>query len=812
MALVVLILVNAVIPAATIVATGLMIGSLSATVHAGLASPAGHRTLATLGAWAALMMLGEMEPRLLTAAAAFLAASRVESRVQERVIAALNRPWSIAHLESPRTADLLSQVSGLGVGAVGPGLAVSGLVTSRVPMILRSVVSGALLLAYSWPMALLLAAVQVFFVRQIRRGWVADAQNLLGKTDAVRRADYYRDLALGAGTAKEMRVLGLAGWLDARLRRESMTGLLQQWKAHRWNALGGVLGATAAGLAGLVVYGLLARDAASGVITIGALVIYLRAAQAIGGWGLSNADYQIEYGCAALPALRELEAMTTAGAEVAPKALAADAPAREIRFDDVSFAYADGAPVLRDLSLAIPAGSSLAIVGLNGAGKTTLVKLLARLYDPTGGAITVDGVDLREVDPAAWRARIAAIFQDFLRFGLSARDNVGFGGPALLDDDAALARAAGKAGVLDRIRALPKGWETPLMRQFTDGADLSGGEWQRVALAQGVLRGGGRRAAADPRRAHRRPRRARRGRALRPLPRPDARPHHHPDLAPLLHRAPRRPDLRDRGRLRAGAGLARRADGAGRPLRRALHAAVAALRRGGGGRMKELDAVRGAVRSAATVAKLGFGAAPARVSLALVAELLGAGFGLASAYAIKFVVQAAVAHDPAGAVWAAAALALLAAAGAVAYLVYASLLPKMIEVVTLQLDHELIRLANRIPTLEHHDRPAFADKLELVRQGRQSIAGSVQIIGLSARTVGHVGRRRRDHGQHRPALPDPAAVRHPARLRRDARSEADQELAGRPSPSRCVCAPTSTATSPRPQPARRSGCSASSRP
>jgi ABC-type multidrug transport system fused ATPase/permease subunit len=151
--------------------------------------------------------------------------------------------------------------------------------------------------------------------------------------------------------------------------------------------------------------------------------------------------------------------------------------------------------------------------------------------------------------------------------------------------------------------------------------------------------------------------------------------------------------------------------------------------------MKGLDAVRTAARSAATVAKLGFGAAPARVSLALVAELLGAGFGLASAYAIKFVVQAAVAHNPTGAVWAAAALALLAAAGAVAYLVYASLLPKMIEVVTLQLDHELIRLANRIPTLEHHDRPAFADKLELVRQGRQSIAGSVQIIGLSARTV-----------------------------------------------------------------------------
>ena len=441
-------------------------------------------------------------------------------------------------------------MSGLGVGAVGPGLAVSGLVTSRIPMILRSLVSGALLLVYSWPLALLLAAVQVFFVRQIRRGWVADAKNLLGKTDAVRRADYYRDLALGAGTAKEMRVLGLAGWLDERLRRESMTGLLQQWKDHRWNALGGVVGATAAGLAGLVAYGVLANDAARGVITIGALVIYLRSAQAIGGWGLSNADYQIEYGCAALPALRELEAMTAGKAVAMPKPLAADAPAHEIRFEEVSFAYADGAPVLSDLTLSIPAGTSLAIVGLNGAGKTTLVKLLARLYDPTRGAIRVDGVDLREVDPAVWRARIAAIFQDFLRFGLSARDNIGFGGPALIDDDAALARGGregGRAGPHPRAaEGLGHPADAPVHRRRRPFR-------RRVAAGgagAGVDGGGGGRAGADPRRAHRGARRARRGRDLRPLPRPDARPHHHPDLAPLLHRAARRPDLRARGRLR----------------------------------------------------------------------------------------------------------------------------------------------------------------------------------------------------------------------------------------------------------------------
>jgi ATP-binding cassette subfamily B protein len=474
------------VPAATIVATGLMIGSLPATAHAGLESAAGHSTVTALGMWAALMMLGEIGPRLLTATATS-AASRIESRVQQRVIAALGRPWSIAHLEDPKTADLLSQVSGLGVGAIGPGAAISGLVTMRIPTILRSVTSGALLFAYSWPAALLLFAAQFVFVRQIRRSWVEDARSILGKTDAVRRADYYRELALGAATAKEMRVLSLHGWLGERLGREWKSRLFQDWKHRRGDMIGGVAGAIAASLAGLVVYGALANDAARGVITLGALLIYLRSAQAIAGWGLSNADYAIEYGAAAVPALRKLEAMTAVGPQTAPKALPLDAPSREIRFENVSFAYGAGAPVLSGLSLSIPAGTSLAIVGLNGAGKTTLVKLLARLYDPTSGAVTIDGVDLREVDPDAWRGQVAAIFQDFLRFGLSARDNIGFGGLRLSGDETALARAAEKAGVLERIRALPRGWDTPLMRQFTDGADLSGGEWQRVALARALM-------------------------------------------------------------------------------------------------------------------------------------------------------------------------------------------------------------------------------------------------------------------------------------------------------------------------------------
>jgi ATP-binding cassette subfamily B protein len=147
--------------------------------------------------------------------------------------------------------------------------------------------------------------------------------------------------------------------------------------------------------------------------------------------------------------------------------------------------------VLDQLDLIIPAGESLAIVGLNGAGKTTLVKLLARLYEPTSGAITVDGVDLRTLPVAAWQRRVAAIFQDFVQFELPVRENVGFGAVELLAQpdrgEAAIWSALERAGARDFVAELPRGLDTPLSRQYTDGTDLSGGQWQRIAIARALL-------------------------------------------------------------------------------------------------------------------------------------------------------------------------------------------------------------------------------------------------------------------------------------------------------------------------------------
>ncbi|HEY5009480.1 MAG TPA: ABC transporter ATP-binding protein [Caulobacteraceae bacterium] len=433
------------------------------------------------------MLLSQFVPRLLSASAT-AAGARVESHIQERVIIALNRPWTIAHLEEPATADLLSQVSGLGLAGYGPAGAIVALATGRIPMTLRVVISGSLLFFFNWWAALLLFCAQFGVGAVIRRGWVRQTATVLNKTEAARRADYYRDLVLGPAAAKDLRVLGLGEWITDRLSGEWTSGLREQWLGQRKDFLVGVIGLAVVCLVSLAVYGLLARDAATGVITLGALVIYLRAAQAIAAsTGVSGQAFAIEYGGASLPALLKLEELTAAPARPATRALPPGAPRVDIRFQGVSFAYGAANPVLRDVDLAIPAGSSLAVVGLNGAGKTTLVKLLARLYDPTAGAILVDGIDLRDVGPAAWRGQLAAIFQDFQRFGLSARDNIGFGGLSLIGDLSILERVAEQAGVLDRIQGLPKGWDTPLMRQFTDGADLSGGEWQRIALARALM-------------------------------------------------------------------------------------------------------------------------------------------------------------------------------------------------------------------------------------------------------------------------------------------------------------------------------------
>jgi ATP-binding cassette subfamily B protein len=160
-----------------------------------------------------------------------------------------------------------------------------------------------------------------------------------------------------------------------------------------------------------------------------------------------------------------------------------------IRVDHVSFAYPGTTrTVLDDVSLLLPAGSVVAIVGENGAGKTTLVKLLTRMYEPTSGSIMLDDTQLARLSAAAWRARLAGAFQDFFRFEFLARQTIGLGDVPRIDDESAVIGAVARAGAGDVVARLTAGLETQLGPTWPGGAELSFGQWQKLALARGFMR------------------------------------------------------------------------------------------------------------------------------------------------------------------------------------------------------------------------------------------------------------------------------------------------------------------------------------
>ena len=176
----------------------------------------------------------------------------------------------------------------------------------------------------------------------------------------------------------------------------------------------------------------------------------------------------------------------------APNARPVPRPIRHgIEFQDVSFRYPDRDEwALEKVTLMIRPGEKLALVGANGAGKTTLIKLLTRLYDPTEGRILLDGVDLRDYDLNDLRTSIGVIFQDFVRYQASARENIGYGQIAALDDTERLEAAARRGGADEVVEALPEGYAAMLGRWFDGGHELSGGQWQKIALARAFMRDG----------------------------------------------------------------------------------------------------------------------------------------------------------------------------------------------------------------------------------------------------------------------------------------------------------------------------------
>jgi ABC-type multidrug transport system fused ATPase/permease subunit len=230
--------------------------------------------------------------------------------------------------------------------------------------------------------------------------------------------------------------------------------------------------------ASVAVFWSIGSAAANGSLTLGEAVVFAQSAVGTSAVAFGGLNWALDGASAPVGAVMRLEpAMSRAGALPSGTREASGLPAREIRFRNLTFGYPGGAPVLTGFDLTIPAGSSIAIVGQNGAGKTTLAKLLCRLYDPQAGSIEIDGVDLRDLSLHAWRSRLTAVFQDFIRFELPVRDNVA---PAGAPDDAV--RTALESAGAANLAAL----DTVLARGYEGGTDLSGGQWQRIALARAL--------------------------------------------------------------------------------------------------------------------------------------------------------------------------------------------------------------------------------------------------------------------------------------------------------------------------------------
>ena len=475
------------LPLAFTIVAGVMVGSIPAAVRSGLDSGAGHRALILLAAAALIIVAGRLLAPFGAALAAVLG-RRVDRYLQERVMAAVGGPVGIAHLEDPAALDLIEGAQGLGTQGIRPGDGVAAL-ASLLPSWLQVGGSAVIIVTFRWWLG---AAWLIFWpivLYYLQREYVRVGQAATGEATALRRADYYRDVALMPLDAKEVRIWRLSQWLGDRFEASWRGAMEPAWRARRpgrtvlWTSAAAVVSAN------LIAFGLLAWSAVHGEIGLGALAVYAQAIiNASAFRAFDDQNMHLAYAAIAVPNLLALERRLENGTPRTTARLPAQSPVDGIRFEAVRFRYAgQRTDSLSEVDLFIPAGESLAIVGANGAGKTTLIKLLCRMYDPTGGSISVDGVDLAGVDVDSWRDRVAAIFQDFSRYQLSARDNIALGAPALSDDLSCLQVAAEKAGALRLIQSLPRGWDTILSRQYEGGVDLSGGEWQRIALARAMF-------------------------------------------------------------------------------------------------------------------------------------------------------------------------------------------------------------------------------------------------------------------------------------------------------------------------------------
>jgi ATP-binding cassette subfamily B protein len=466
-------LLRGVLPAAFAIAMGLLVGAVER----------GYPLVGPLTIAGAIFVLLQVLSPIHQALSANLG-DRTAAWLYDRLTEACVRPPGIGHLEDPTLTADLTVARDFDLGMTGPPLSISmDFIAGGLVEMIGGIASALILLRYAWWAPLLLAGAWSATHWLLRESGVWRDRNNPEVRAAQRDADYAYRLAVDPPASKELRLFGLSDWTIDRFVA-SRTRLHQlQYAATRLRERPVIWSLLLVISANVLVFWQLAGAVAHGGISLGEAVVYVQSAIGVSMIAFGGFSWALDGSSAPVAAVLRLEpAMRPAGALGSGHRLADGLPAHEISLRDVSFAYpavngAGAPPVLAHFDLTIPAGSSLAIVGQNGAGKTTIAKLLCRLYDPQSGAITVDGIDLREFDLPSWRSRVTAVFQDFLRLELPLRDNVA---PAGAPEDVVCA-ALESAGAANLATL-----DTILARGYTGGTDLSGGQWQRIALARAL--------------------------------------------------------------------------------------------------------------------------------------------------------------------------------------------------------------------------------------------------------------------------------------------------------------------------------------
>jgi ATP-binding cassette, subfamily B, bacterial len=421
-----------------------------------------------------------------------------EMRLRGELIDLVNGPPRIDHLDSAEVADsvdlIRNSLFSLQFGLEGT-LQLGGLL---VQMIITIVLLG---MVNPWFVLLPACAVVPLLAERKAQATVEGARER--NAGRLRQAKHLLELATTTASVRELRLFGAEDEVLRRQERAWDQVTTEMWRAQLTAALYRTAGQGFFVLAygGAVVLELRTafeqQGALGGAASVGSIVLVITLAvqvstQVSGALGILTTLQVAIKTCGRIEELRALAADAELSAPAPTEGSAADVPgklSRGITLEDVSFCYPGAErPVLSHVSLHIPAGSVLALVGENGAGKSTLVKLLCGLYRPTSGRILIDGQDLSGLAPEEWRARVATLFQDFQRIELTLAESIGHGDIARIDDAEAISAAADNARAGRVLATVPGGLDGYVGHSYDDGTDLSGGQWQTVGLARTLMR------------------------------------------------------------------------------------------------------------------------------------------------------------------------------------------------------------------------------------------------------------------------------------------------------------------------------------